>query len=183
SNFNLRPSNLLSEADPKPELHRPEVSRDWLLVLQRGALLRAERVVFHVEQVERLGNQVNLHAIGQREPLLESHVRPILHRLDKAVARDDRAVRTQPSFTTGPVAAQVAAVVGGRTVARAEVVVAAQLEALPDFPDAVGDEAMALVLRVERPRAGEIVGELERDDDRFLTRNRHQRVADAGPET
>ena len=35
---------------------------------------------------------------------------------------------------------------------------------------------MALVLRVERPRAREIVGELERDDDRFLPRNGRQRI-------
>ena len=120
-------------------------------------------------------NRLNASAIrstctrfGSNEPLLEPHVRPVLHRLDEAVARDDRAVRTQPAFTAGPVAAQVAAVVGRRTVAGAEVVVAAHLEALPDFPDAVDDQAMPLVLRVERPRAGEIVGELERDDDRFL---------------
>src|SRR4030095_859896 len=102
-----------SESDAEPELHRPVLSCDRLLVLQRGALLRAERVVIHVEQVECLGNQVHLHTVGQREPLLEPHVRPILHRLNKAVARDDRAVRTQPTFTTGPGAAPVPSALGG----------------------------------------------------------------------
>src|SRR5437660_12485677 len=50
------------EREPEPELHRAVLTRGRFLVLQR-AFLRAERVVRPVEQVERLRNQIHLHAV------------------------------------------------------------------------------------------------------------------------
>ena len=106
----------------------------------------------------------------QRDPLLHADVGSILRRLDEAVARNDRAVRTQTRAEGAARRAHVAAVGGRAANARAEVVKAADLEAMADLPDAVEHRAVALIGRRQPVRAwaAQIVRHRERHEVRPL---------------
>ncbi len=83
----------------------------------------------------------------QRNALLGADVGLVLLRLNEAVARNNRPVRTQTGNAGCTDIPDVPAVVVPAADARTEVVQAAQLEAVSDLPDAAEHGTMTLIRR------------------------------------
>src|SRR6185436_5584879 len=105
-------------------------------------------------------------------------------RLREVVPRDDGAVGTKALALDRARAedAKIAAVGSGRSIAGAEVVDAAQLETMPDLPDAIHHHAMALIAFREAPFAVEVLGELEWHFYRRGAGHALERLSDRVPE-
>ena len=98
-----------------------------------------------VEKVEYLSEARNRRASPQWYPLLHSHLYAMDRLADEGLTRDDRAVQPHAIDARDLQPASVAAADHLRALTGPVEVNATELEALPDFPDAVEDQTMPLI--------------------------------------
>src|SRR6185295_3016659 len=157
-----------SERDAEPELHHTrlvgEVAVVGRLAVERARFgERVRPVVRAIEQVEHVDDGRE-RARTNRDRLLHAHVDAMNRQSDEGVARDDRAVRTQPlgGHEVEADVAHVAAVPRRHPRAGTIEVEAAHLYAEGRAVDAVEDRAMPLVRRREAVAAVDVRRDRER---------------------
>src|SRR6185503_9980985 len=111
-----------------------------------------------------LRDRIDRRAADERNPLLKPQIDPLSRGLREVVARDDRAIRTQPGAPGRAKAAQIAAVAGHRPFADPQVEEPADLEAVAHLPDAIEHGAVTHVARIER----EFTAQIRRGRERNL---------------
>ena len=118
---------------------------------------------------------------GSATALLDAEARAVASRLREVVARDNGAVGTQALALDRARAedAKIAAIGGGRSIAGAGVVDAAQLEAVAHLPDAVQHHAVALIAFGKAPLAVQILRKLERHFNRHAAGDALERLPTA----
>src|SRR5205823_4422267 len=138
-------------------------ARDGLSECFAGLDDVVEAVVGAVEQVEHFQKAIDRHSAAQSHTFLQAHLDAVDRLANEALARNNRSVQSHSIAAVELKIAGIAAADHLRSLTGAVKVPSAQLEAVPDLPDAVEDQPMTLIGFRQRALAAEVLRHRERD--------------------